>query len=172
MTTALDKQGEALHTEIHTIIQGMKSEIHDMDALHIAAIDEQELLSTRINKTGTEITQVMLELNRLLDTSDVCLISVYTSMTEEFRSFLDHIQVTLPTFTPQEINREQIHQKIGSLSKLAITYPIRTLFDKPWILKDIQIEYKNLISVSCLSDSELWTSGYNDSILTLQPEGR
>ena len=37
LTTALDKQGEALHTEIDTIIQGMKSD--DMDAWHKSAID-------------------------------------------------------------------------------------------------------------------------------------
>ena len=35
LTTDRDKQGEAIHTEIDTIIQGMKSEIHDMDARHI-----------------------------------------------------------------------------------------------------------------------------------------
>ncbi|XP_078331538.1 uncharacterized protein LOC144625207 [Crassostrea virginica] len=72
--------------------------------------------------------------------------------------------VTLPTFTPQEINREQIHQQIGSLSKLAITYP---LLDEARNLTDIQTEYGYLHSVSCLSDSELWTCGYNDSILRL-----
>ena len=30
LTSALDKQGAALHTEIDTIIQGMKSDIDDM----------------------------------------------------------------------------------------------------------------------------------------------
>ena len=82
LTTALDKQGEALHTEIDTIIQGMKSEIDDMDAKHIAAIDEQEVA---INKISTEITQVIQDLKRLLNTNDVCLVSEYTSRTEEFR---------------------------------------------------------------------------------------
>ena len=42
-----------------------------------------------------------------------------------------YIRGTLRTFTPQEINREQIHQQIGSLSELAITYPARTLLDEP-----------------------------------------
>ena len=42
LTTVLDKQGGARHTEIDTIIQGMKSQIDDMDAQHIAAIDQQE----------------------------------------------------------------------------------------------------------------------------------
>ena len=42
LTTALDKQGEALHTEIDNIIQEMKSEIDDMAAQHITALDQQE----------------------------------------------------------------------------------------------------------------------------------
>ena len=167
LTTALDKQGKALHTEIDTIIQGMKSDIDVMDAQHIAAIDEQEVA---INKTSTEIKKVIQDLKRLLDTSDVCLVSEYTSRTEEFEEFRSlpaQFQVTLPTFTPQEINREQIHQQIGSLSELVITYPVGTLLDKPRILTDIQTECRYLRSVSCLSDSELWTCGYNDNILRL-----
>nr|XP_022300238.1 uncharacterized protein LOC111108551 [Crassostrea virginica] len=163
LTTALDKQGEALHTEIDTIIQGMKSDIDVMDAQHIAALDQQEVA---INKTSTEIKKVILDLKRLLDTSDVCLVSEYTSRTEEFRSLPAQFQVTLPTFTPQEIHREQIHQQIGSLSELVITYPVGTLLDEPRILTDIQTECTTLYRVSCLSDSELWTSS-NDKILRL-----
>ncbi|XP_078340609.1 uncharacterized protein LOC111118706 [Crassostrea virginica] len=163
LTTALNKQGEALHTEIDTIIQGMKSEIDGMDAQLIAAIDQQE---DAINKRRTEIKKVIQDLKRLLDTSDVCLVSEYTSRTEEFRNFLDQFQVTSPTFAPQEINREQIHQQIGSLSKLVIKYPVGTLIDKPLILIDIQTEYRSLRSVSCLNDSELWTC-CNDKIMGL-----
>nr|XP_022302201.1 uncharacterized protein LOC111110126 [Crassostrea virginica] len=172
--TTLDKQGEALHTEIDTIIQGMKSEIDGMDAQHIAAIDTQE---DTINHTIPEITQIILDLKRLLerlqdklDTSDVCLVSKYTSRTKEFRNLPGQFQVTLPTFTPQEINREQILKQIGSLSKLSITYPVGTFLDEPRILTDIQTEYRGLLkslrSVSCLSDSELWTCGV-DNILRL-----
>ena len=40
-------------------------------------------------------------------------------------------QVLLPTFTPQEINRELIYKQIGFLSKLAITYPARSFIDDP-----------------------------------------
>uniref|UniRef100_A0A8B8AE92 Uncharacterized protein LOC111101564 n=1 Tax=Crassostrea virginica TaxID=6565 RepID=A0A8B8AE92_CRAVI len=161
LTTALDKQGEALHTEIDTIIQGMKSEIDDMDAQYIVAIDQQE---DAINRTIPEIKQIILDLKRLLDTSDVCLVSEYTSRTEEFRNLPAQFQVTLPTFTPQEINREQIHQQIGSWSEPAITF----LLDEPRILTDIQTEYTELLAhiVSCLSDSELWTCG-DDKILRL-----
>ena len=43
-----------------------------MDAQHIAAIDRQE---DAINNTTPEITQVILDLKMLLDTSDVRLVS-------------------------------------------------------------------------------------------------
>ena len=163
LKTALDKQGEALHTEIDTIKQGIKSEVDEMEAQHIAAIDGQEYA---INHTITEITQAILDLKRLLDTSDVSLVSEYTSRTEEFGIMPAQFQVTFPTFTPQEINREKIYQQIGSLSKLAINY---SLLDEPRTLTEIQTEYlyKGFRSVLCLSDSELWTSGLMDNTLRL-----
>nr|XP_022300788.1 uncharacterized protein LOC111108993 [Crassostrea virginica] len=107
----------------------MKSEIDDMDAQHLAAMDEQE---DAINHTIIEMTQIILDLKRLLDTSD-------------------------------EINRGEIHQQIGSVSKLIIAYPF---LDEPRILADIQTKYKKLYSVSCLSGSELWTYG-DDNIMRL-----
>ena len=111
--TALDKQGEVLHTEIDPIIQGMKLDIDNMDAQHIAAIDQQE---DAINHTLPEIKNVILGIQNLLDSNDVCLVFEYTSRNEGFRSLPAQFQVTLPTFSPQEINREQIHQQIGSWS--------------------------------------------------------
>ena len=157
LTIALDKQGEALHKEIDNVIQEMKSEIDDMDAQHIEAIDRQE---DAINRTIIDITQIIQDLKRLLDTSDLSLVSKYTSRTFEFRSLQlpAQLHMTLLTFTPREINREQIHQQIGSLF---------FLLDEPRILTDIQTEYtKGLYSVSCLSDSELWTCG-NGKVMRL-----
>ena len=89
LTTVLDKQGESLHKEIDSIIHKMKLEIDSMDAQHIAAIDRQE---EAINHTIPEMTQVILDLKRLLDTSDVFLVSEYTSRTEEFRSLPAQVQ--------------------------------------------------------------------------------
>ena len=163
LTTALDKQGEVMHTAIDSIIQGMKSEIDDMVAQHTAALDRQ---GDAINRTIIEITKIILDLKRLLDSRDVCLVSEYISRTEEFRTLPAQFQVTSPTFTPQEINKKQIQQQIGSLSELVITYPARTLLDEPRILTYIGTWPNELHSVSCLSDSELWTRG-TDNILRL-----
>ncbi|XP_022310438.2 uncharacterized protein LOC111115850 isoform X2 [Crassostrea virginica] len=185
LTAALNKQGEALHQEINSLIQRKQSQIEDMDKQHLAAITTQEDV---INKTLHEIKQVILDLQKLLDSDDVCLVSEYTSRNKEFSSLPAQFQVTLPTFSHQEINREQLNQQLGSLSQLLITYPLtdegvrtteehggrkktpgavssspaRPLRDKPRILTDIPTEYNNLYHVSRLSDEEIWTSGNNE----------
>ena len=42
LTTALKKQGEAVHREIDTGIKKMESDIDDMDTKHLAMIDKHE----------------------------------------------------------------------------------------------------------------------------------
>ena len=61
----------------------MQSEIDDIDAQHLAAIDKQE---KKINKSIDEITQDIIHLQNLLNSNDVCLVTctVYTSGIEEF----------------------------------------------------------------------------------------
>ncbi|XP_078320330.1 uncharacterized protein LOC144621337 [Crassostrea virginica] len=174
LTAALNKQGEALHKEINSLIQRKQSEIEEMDEQHLAAITTQEYV---INKALYEIKQVILDLQKLLDSDDVCLVSEYVSRNEKFRSLPAQFQVTLPTFSPQEINREQLYQQLGSLSQLVITYPLtdeaartteehggkkktpaavsspparplsdKLLRDSPRILNDIQTEYHGVFN--------------------------
>ncbi|XP_078337018.1 uncharacterized protein LOC111138127 isoform X2 [Crassostrea virginica] len=162
---ALNKQREAICLEIDNIMQKIRSEIADMDAQHMAAIDKQE---ETIKLTINETKQIILDLRRLLDTRDVRIVSKYKSRNKEFRRLPAQFQVTLPIFTPQEINREQMLQQFGSLSALAITYPF---IDKPRVIADIQTEYKLLYSMSCLSDSELWTCGNNKIIRLYSLQG-
>nr|XP_022296354.1 uncharacterized protein LOC111106114 [Crassostrea virginica] len=182
LTTALKKQGKALHQEIDNIIQKMQTEIDDMDCQHLVVIQKQE---DAINQAISEIESTILDLRNLLETCDVCLVSGYKSRNEEFRKMPAQFQVSLPTLTPQKINTEQIYQQLGSLSKLAIkrkehSGPMKTLgfmsslqsrklIDVPRILTDINTEYgedNKLRSVSYLNDSEFWTCG-GDKILRL-----
>ena len=118
LKTTLQKQGETLHKEIDTIIQKMQTEIDDMSTKYLTVIGKQE---DAIKYTITEIEQTILELKKLLNTNDVCHVSKYKSKNEEFRRLPAQFQVTLPTFTPQKINVEQIYQQLGFLSKLVIT---------------------------------------------------
>nr|XP_022308212.1 uncharacterized protein LOC111114220 [Crassostrea virginica] len=176
LTSELNKQGEALHREIHTIIQRKQAEIDEMNAQHLAAIEKQE---DETNKALHEIKQVIQELKSLLDTSDVGLVSKYRSRIEELRKLPTKLKISLPNFLPQKINREELLKQFGFLSPLSIeteeqgytvlspgaeSSPLaRPLLDVPRLITDIPTTgYDFLYHVSCLSDEEIWTSGGNE----------
>nr|XP_022305039.1 uncharacterized protein LOC111112036 isoform X1 [Crassostrea virginica] len=175
LTTELNKQGEALHREIHTIIQRKQAEIDEMDRQHAAAIEKQE---DETNKALHEIKQVIQDLKSLLDTSDVGLVSKYRSRIEEFRKLPHKLKISLPNLLLQKINREELLKQFGSLCSLSIeteeqgytvpspgaesSPPARPLLGVPRLITDIPTTgYDRLCNVSCLSDEEIWTSGYN-----------
>lgn len=164
-----------------------------MDSKHLAAIDQQE---KQINQSIYKITQVILDLQNLLDSNNAILITEYTWRIEEFKNFPPQFHVILPTFIPQDIKREQIYQQFGILSKLFITQPGRLLITKgdcnglagirgvvstPFaykfqIVTDLNTKFggwfDRLHSVSCLTDEGIWISdsGKHIKLFNLQGE--
>ncbi|XP_065939458.1 tripartite motif-containing protein 2-like [Magallana gigas] len=179
LTTEIDKHGEDLHREINTIIRNMKSNVEEMDTKHLAVLDKQE---DEIKHTISEITQTIAELKTVLDSNDVSRVPAYKSRNDEFRRLPPKLTVSLPSFTPQRINKEQLYQQLGSLSASSIkteehgytmespgaeSSPLdRPLIDVIRIITQIDTEYGLLYSVSCLSDEEMWTCG-DDKIIRL-----
>ena len=96
-----------MQREIDTVIKKIQSGIYDMDSKHLTMIDKQE---KAVNQIITDIEQIILDPKKLLSSSDFNLYADYKRRDKEFRSLPAQFQVTFPTFIPQEMNKEQIHQ--------------------------------------------------------------
>ncbi|XP_034317876.2 tripartite motif-containing protein 2-like [Magallana gigas] len=182
LTSAINKHGEDMHREVDFIIKKVKSNLDEMDSKQLAVLNKQE---DEINRTISEIAQCTTDLEKLLNSSDINLVTAYKSRNTEFRRLPPKHKVSLPSFTPPKINKEQLYQYFGSLSSLSMkietheytmdapgadaSASYKPLIDEPRIVMDIDTDYRKqnkLRSVSCLSGEHVWTSGF-DKILRL-----
>ncbi|XP_034317870.2 tripartite motif-containing protein 2-like [Magallana gigas] len=187
LTSAINKHGENLHTEVDIIIKNLISNLDEMDLKQLAVLNKQE---NEIKLTISEIVQCTTDLEKLLNSNDINLVTAYKSRNTEFRKLPPKLKVSLPSFTPQKINKEQLYEQFGSLSSFSMNIEAhkntmdapgadtsasyKSLIDEPRIVKDIIVKDINtgygiqnyLRSVSCLSDEHIWTSG-SDSIMRL-----
>ncbi|XP_048749219.2 probable E3 ubiquitin-protein ligase MID2 [Ostrea edulis] len=155
LITAADQQGEVWHREITYIVNQRKLDIEEMKSEHLVVLDNR---TDQLKRTITDIKQAILDLKQLLDSNDVALTYAYKSRNGDFKNFPPKIKATLPTFSPPTINTEKLNEMFGSLSPLSIT-TARQLLTEPRLAATIDTGYKDLYSVTCLSDKEIWTCG-------------
>ncbi|XP_062615943.1 uncharacterized protein LOC134277627, partial [Saccostrea cucullata] len=176
LTIEITKQGEDWHREINIIVNKRKSEIDEMKAKYLALLNKQQ---EKIKRAISDVNQSILDLNEILDSNEVSLTCAYKSRNAEFRNLPPKVNVQLPSFSSQ-INKEQLHEMFGSLCALSITTaqrgyimetseavscpPVKPLLDEPELITTIDTKYKNLFSVACLTDDEIWTCGDIDII--------
>lgn len=137
-----------------------------MHTKYLAAMNKQEC---QINDTIAEITHNISDLNNVLDSDDFYLVSAYNSKNDSFRSSVLKLKITFPSFCPQNINKEQLCEQIGSLSAGSITTehgdliehpgvtspPLdRPLLAQPKILSRTNTRYYCLYRVMCVSDKK------------------
>ncbi|XP_055999070.1 E3 ubiquitin-protein ligase Midline-1-like [Ostrea edulis] len=184
LTTDADEQGEILHREITAIVNRQKSAIAEMKTKHLDALNKN---TEEITQKMAELKQIMSDLKSILKSNDVSLTSTYKSRNSELRTLPPTVRVTLPSFSPQKINKDQLNEMFGSLSPLSINTehgdtmksaeavsspPVKPLLDEPRVTATINTGYNSLYSVSCLSEDQVWTRGKNKTmnLLNLQSE--
>lgn len=178
LTRALYEQGEIWHKMIYTIIQNMLSEINDNDSKHFADLNRRE---EEVRCKISKISLVVTELEKLIESGDVSLVSEYQSKVSEFRNLPSQLKVTLPRFSSGTISTEQLNHHFGYLSKLSLATEKRmykwkihkeqpyssglSMLDLPHLITCFDM-HKIFINVSCMSDEEIWTGG-TDNIIRL-----
>ncbi|XP_055999050.1 E3 ubiquitin-protein ligase Midline-1-like [Ostrea edulis] len=184
LTTDADEQGEILHREITAIVNRQKSAIAEMKTKHLDALNKN---TEEITQKMAELKQIMSDLKSILKSNDVSLTSTYKSRNSQFRTLPPKVRVTLPSFSPQKINKGQLNEMFGYLPPLSINTehgdtmksaeavsspPVKPLLDEPRVTATIDTGHRPLYSVSCLSEDQVWTSGYNETmkLLNLQSE--
>ncbi|XP_055999400.1 E3 ubiquitin-protein ligase Midline-1-like [Ostrea edulis] len=184
LTTAADQQGKVLHREITAIVNKRKSDIEEMKKKHLSILNKN---SDEITQKITELKHIVSDLKSILKSNDVSLTSTYKSMNSEFRITPLKVRVTLPSFSPRQINKNELSEIFGSLSLLPITKedgntiqspaaasspPVKPLLDEPRLTATIDTGYELQFSVNCHSEEQLWTCGGNKIMKLLNLQGK
>lgn len=132
----------------------------------------------------SDITKVIADLKKILDSNDVSLVSAYKPKNAEFKKLPPTGSISFPSFTPHQINKEQIYHQFSTLTASSIKIeekytkksqdadysPLDTqLIDVPRIITEIDTnngDSNRLRCIPCVSDNEVWTCGL-DSIMRL-----
>lgn len=158
LTNAIEKHKADILMKIDHVIEEFQSDIEDINSRNLIALNRHD----DENKHNlSEIMQYIEELNKLLISNDVSIVSAFKSRNVEFSKLHRKPTVILPSFTPQKIiNEEHINQLIGSLSSFKAEVYVST---------DIDIEPKNtgLCTVSCLTKEQAWTCNLTDRMIRL-----
>nr|XP_022288740.1 uncharacterized protein LOC111100886 [Crassostrea virginica] len=107
----------------------------------------------------------------------------YSSKNQEFSKLPPKVIVSIPKFIPKPIEKEELCSLIGELTLLSTTLEervftakepntsVRELLDQPEVLNTIKTRHVGLLTVTCLTEEEIWTSGLTADIKCFNTQG-
>nr|XP_034305027.1 uncharacterized protein LOC109620411 [Crassostrea gigas] len=173
LTSEMSKQGEQWHREIDIVINKMKTEISEIKEKH------RDILQKHLNEIKhiqSLIKETLQTIRKMEKSTEVSSTIEYSSKIREFSKLPPKVQVSLPTFIPNPIDREKLYSLFGKITPLStateetvlsLNQPntsVRELLDEPKLVATIQTGYENLRSVTCLNEDRIWTSGQTNDI--------
>ncbi|XP_061186875.1 uncharacterized protein LOC133195003 [Saccostrea echinata] len=179
LTEIVTKRGEEWHREIDRVTQEKKIEIHEMKNKHLGILMQH---LDKIKQVQSLIDKALLSLKVIDESNNVTMALEYTSRTEEFSQLPHKVQLSLPTFSPQNINREEIYKLFGSITPIFTKKEdgyrpkkqvavAKILLEEPELITSMNTGYKSLRSVTCLSEEEIWSEGSVDAIKCFNIQG-
>lgn len=118
LTNALDNLGKEWHTEIDIIISNIKKEITEINSKHLSDLQREE---REIISSNPKLKETICLLKSLLDSSNVSLVCEYKSKNVEFRRIPPKLNLSIPVFYQEKIDRSSLLKIFGRLSKLPIS---------------------------------------------------
>lgn len=110
LSKTLDKQGEHLHREVDNVIKELKNEVDEMTRTYLMDVNKQ---AENIKCSLSEITQIISDVKKLLNSNDVSHVSSYKSNIDKFKLFLPKLKVPFLSLSSQKINKQQILNQFG-----------------------------------------------------------
>lgn len=162
----IDKQRDLWQKEIDNIVNELKTTLETKK--------EKEVKTLKVNKS--EIKQTLSKINyalqsntETLESNDLGAVIEYKGQNAVFSKSIEIVDVSLPIFTPREINEESIRKQFGALSSdisedqsLAPTHQL--LMDEP---KELLSIYPGIVcnkNIAYLKDNYIWVTNNRDSV--------
>nr|XP_022288875.1 uncharacterized protein LOC111100979 [Crassostrea virginica] len=168
LTMELSKHREKLHREIDNAINQRQKEIDENKMKHLSILKKH---LEEIKQLQSLMQETIHTLNVKEDSNEVTPIISYSSEKQKFSKLPPKVNVSMPKFIPQQIEKEDVCSLIGKLTPLSTTLEERVFttkkpntsskaqLDKPEVLNTIKTGYERLYNVDCLNEEEIWTSG-------------
>ncbi|XP_062582633.1 uncharacterized protein LOC134244369 [Saccostrea cucullata] len=172
LVKAVLNQGEEWHREINIIIKKMKTEVEGLKLKHKSILKAH---LDEIKSIQNLIEQTQLNLSKIEESNEVSKTMEYISKNKELSKLPPKVQVSLPMFSSNTIDTEQLYKLIGSLSPLSSTkdengYRLKKagtlskeLMKVPELISMINTGYEKLRNVTCYSGEEIWTNARDNS---------
>lgn len=182
MIKSLQEHGEDWHREINTIVNTLQVELKFKVSSQQSFLDDKEDAE---KSTRTQIKQRVVVLKKILDTKDDKSLLAYESANYEFKKCPPEMKVPFPRFCKEKIDGEQLNKHFRYLNDISVTMieernttedvnyydnpKYQSLIDEPQIKTNIDIntQFRDLCSISCLSDENVWVSECNESTIKL-----
>nr|XP_022288809.1 uncharacterized protein LOC111100922 [Crassostrea virginica] len=167
-TTQLSKHREELHREIDKAIDQREKEIDENKLKHLSILTKHLEEIKQLQSLMNETLHFMYEME---ESNEVTPTIQYSSKNQEFSKLPPKVIVSMPKYIPKPIEKEELCSLIGKLTPLSTTLEervftskkpntsVRELLDEPEVVNTIKTGHEKLLSVTCLTEEEIWTSG-------------
>nr|XP_022289260.1 uncharacterized protein LOC111101182 [Crassostrea virginica] len=167
-TKQMSKHREELHREIDDAMNQREKEIDENKLKHLSILKKH---LEEIKQLQSLMNETLHSLYEMEESNEVTSTLHYSSKNQEFSKLPPKVIVSMPQFIPKPIEKEELCSLIGKLTPLSTTLEeriftvkkpntsVRELLDEPEVLNTIKTGHEKLLSVTCLNEEEIWTSG-------------